>query len=149
MSDIRFYHLLHAPLERALPRLLTKVTGRGHRVVVLADTTERVAWLDNLLWVHEKDSWLPHGRNGDGDESWQPILLSIDETNPNQADVLLTLEGRQATDPSVWPIWLNLFDGRDDTAVARAREHWKRLRTAGHDLTYWRQTESGGWEQKG
>ena len=41
-----------------------------------------------------------------------------------------------------------LFDGRDDAAVADARERWKTYKAAGHAMAYWQQTDSGGWEKK-
>ena len=36
----------------------------------------------------------------------------------------------------------------DAAAVDAARARWKAYTAAGHALTYWRQTESGGWEKK-
>jgi len=41
------------------------------------------------------------------------------------------------------------FDGRDDQAVVDSRERWKAYKAAGHTLTYWQQTATGGWEKKG
>ena len=41
-----------------------------------------------------------------------------------------------------------LFDGRDEEAVADTRERWKAYKAAGHTVVYWQQTESGGWEKK-
>ena len=41
-----------------------------------------------------------------------------------------------------------MFDGRDDDAVAVAREHWKLRQDTGFALTYWQQTEQGAWEKK-
>ena len=37
--------------------------------------------------------------------------------------------------------------GRDETQVTRAREHWKAYKAQGHEVTYWRQTDAGGWEK--
>ena len=42
-----------------------------------------------------------------------------------------------------------LFDGSDDTAVARARDQWRALKEAGHEVTYWKQDDSGKWAQEG
>ena len=42
-----------------------------------------------------------------------------------------------------------LFDGNDEAAVQAARARWKRLKDAGHALTYWQQTAQGGWEKQG
>ena len=46
MAEIGFYHLLTTPLERALPRLLERAVGQGHRVVVCAGSPERVEHLE-------------------------------------------------------------------------------------------------------
>ena len=54
-----------------------------------------------------------------------------------------------AGDLAAWERVFDLFDGRDDGAVAAARGRWKLARVAGHTLTYWRQTEAGGWEKAG
>ena len=43
---------------------------------------------------------------------------------------------------------LDLFDGRDEAAVQAARERWRDYRDAGYPLTYWQQSEMGGWEKK-
>ena len=41
-----------------------------------------------------------------------------------------------------------MFDGHDDEAVSAARQRWKAHKDSGHALTYWQQTERGGWEKK-
>ena len=33
-------------------------------------------------------------------------------------------------------------------AVEAGRNRWKEYKAAGHAITYWQQTETGGWEQK-
>jgi DNA polymerase-3 subunit chi len=40
------------------------------------------------------------------------------------------------------------FDGNDEAALAAARAQWADLKNAGHDLTYWQQTDEGRWEKK-
>ena len=41
-----------------------------------------------------------------------------------------------------------LFDGNDEAALAAARAQWAGLKDAGHDLTYWQQTDEGRWEKR-
>ncbi|MBT5191635.1 MAG: DNA polymerase III subunit chi, partial [Rhodospirillaceae bacterium] len=53
MPEVGFYHLLHWPLERALPKLLEKALERGHRAIVLAGSKERVDDLNTVLWTYE------------------------------------------------------------------------------------------------
>ena len=76
MAEIGFYHLLSMPLERALPRLLERARGQGHRVVVRAASAERVEHLNALLWTYDDTSFLAHGSTRDGNPERQPIWLS-------------------------------------------------------------------------
>ena len=43
----------------------------------------------------------------------------------------------------------DLFDGNDPPAVEAARARWRTRKAEGHAVTYWQQTERGGWERKG
>jgi DNA polymerase-3 subunit chi len=42
---------------------------------------------------------------------------------------------------------LDIFDGRNEEAVSQARKRWVSYKAAGHELTYLKQTETGGWQQ--
>jgi DNA polymerase-3 subunit chi len=148
MAEVFFYHLQNQPLERVLPVLLTKCLERGWKVVVQAETPERVRALDDALWSFSEESFLPHGTDADGAPETQPILLTTAETNPNSAEVRVLLEGAAGPDLSAYARALVLFDGSDDDALAKERERWKVLKAAGHDVTYWQQDDSGRWEKK-
>ncbi|MDF1720221.1 MAG: DNA polymerase III subunit chi [Minwuia sp.] len=146
MTDIAFYHLTRKPLETALPELLEKVVERGLKAVVRAATEERVATLNELLWTYRKDAFLPHGSAEDGNGEQQPIWLTRGTDNPAGARVLLLVDGVAAADLDEFDRCLDLFDGRDDDAVAGARDRWRAARGAGHSVTYWKQGERG-WEK--
>ena len=45
-------------------------------------------------------------------------------------------------------LFVYLFDGHDGEQLARARERWKAEKAAGHDVTYWQQTEDRKWVKK-
>lgn len=148
MTEIGFYHLTQSPLERALPRLLEKVLASGARAVVMAGSAERVGALNAALWTYDPASFLPHGCAADGDAADQPIWLTADDENPNDARILLLTDGATSDSVSEYDRCLEMFDGRDEAALAAARERWRVYRDAGYDLTYWRQTERGGWEKQ-
>lgn len=147
--EVGFYHLQRLPLERALPKLLEKVLERGHRAIVLAGSAERVEALNGVLWTYEERSWLPHGATGDAHAEAQPIWLTTGEENPNGADVLVTVDGAAPAFAAEFARILDMFDGRDQSAVAAARERWKHYRGQGFTVTYWQQTDSGGWQKQG
>jgi len=148
MTKIGFYHLTRWPLDQALPRLLEKALAAGQRVVVLAGSSERVEALSDRLWTYQPDSWLPHGTARDGSAERQPIWLTADEENPNGAAVLVACDGVEPERVEAYARCLDLFDGTDPEAVAAARRRWKRWKEAGHALTYYQQSEQGGWVEK-
>ena len=148
MAEIGFYHLLRTPLERALPKLLEKAVERGMRAVVVTGSDERTEHLSAALWTYDPASFLPHGTTADGDPAEQPIYLVDHVTNPNDASLLVLTDGAEMDDPDGFARIIDMFDGRDEAAVAAARQRWSAMKEGGHQLTYWQQTDRGGWEQK-
>jgi len=148
VSEVRFYHLQKWPLERALPQLLAKVLERGHRAVLMAGSQERVEALNALLWTYEQRSWLPHGSARDGEPQAQPVYLTSERENPNGADVLVLVDGVSVDDAGDFAMVLDMFGGRDDAAVQAARSRWRAYQSTGNTITYWQQTDTGGWEQQ-
>jgi DNA polymerase-3 subunit chi len=148
MTDIGFYHLTRSGLDRALPKLLEKVLASGARAVVVAGSAERVEQLNALLWTYDPASFLPHGSSRDGEPADQPIWLTDHPDNPNDATIVVLTEGATVPDLGRYQRCLDLFDGRDEAAVAAARDRWMTARAAGHAVTYWQQNERGGWEKK-
>jgi DNA polymerase-3 subunit chi len=148
MTEVLFYHLTRQPLDKVLPGLLEKTLERGWRAVVQAGSGERVDALDALLWTYADDSFLPHGTARDGMPDQQPVFLTVKDENPNGATVRFLVDGAEAPDLAGYTRAVYIFDGRDDAALAQARAEWKRIKGAGHAVTYWQQNENGRWEKK-
>ncbi|MEW5703613.1 MAG: DNA polymerase III subunit chi [Pseudomonadota bacterium] len=148
MTAINFYHLQRSTLEQALGQLLEKAAAGRTRAVVLAGSEERVEALSAALWVAPPGGFLPHGSCRDGHAEDQPVWLTTEDENPNQASVLVLTDGRSSERLGEYERCLDLFDGQDPSAVAAARERWRRYQTEGHELIYWQQTPAGGWEKK-
>ena len=148
MTEIGFYHLQRSPLEAALPRLLEKVLEAGKRAVVMAASDERVDALNAALWTYRQDSFLPHGSAKDGQPEAQPVYLTAADENPNEAQILILTDGATSEAMAGFERCLEMFDGKDETAVEAARARWKAYKDAGHSVVYYQQTERGGWEKK-
>ena len=149
MTELLFYHLHRQPIERVLPTLLEKSLERGWRVVVQSSSEERVEALDAHLWTYSDDSFLPHGTWREQEAAAQPILLTIDDTNPNAAAVRFLIDGAPVPqDAASYARIVLLFDGEDDEAVAAARERWSEAKRSGFDVTYWQPDERGRWQRK-
>jgi len=149
MTEILFYHLKGQRLEQVLPPLLQKSLERGWRVVVQASSEERIEALDAHLWTWRDDAFLPHGTWREPDAGEQPVLLTVHDTNPNQAVVRFLVEGAELpAEPATYQRLVLLFDGDDPDAVAAARERWAKAKNDGFEVTYWQADENGRWQRQ-
>jgi DNA polymerase III subunit chi len=149
VTEVLFYHLHRQPLERVLPTLLEKSLERGWRVVVQSSSEERVEALDAHLWTFTDDSFLPHGTWRDAEAREQPVLLTVNDDNPNGATVRFLIDGAGIpADAAAYTRIVLLFDGDDADAVDAARTRWSEAKAQRFDVTYWQPDEQGRWQRK-
>ena len=147
MTEVGFYHLTRTGPDQALPALLGRTLAAGERAVIWVSSEARVAALDEALWASQDPDWLPHGTARTGHAALQPIWLTTSEENPNGARFLFVMDGLACADLLAWTRVFDLFDGRDEAAVAAARGRWTAAKALGAGLAYWQQTERG-WAKK-
>ena len=149
MTEVLFYHLQNTPLDSVLPSLLERSLERGWRVVVQTASEERADALDTHLWSYRDESFLPHVTWRERDLDGQPIVIAIDDSNPNDAAVRFLVES--ATLPAEAERYERLvvvFDGDDDEALAAARAAWKEGKARGFATTYWQRDGRGRWVRR-
>jgi DNA polymerase-3 subunit chi len=148
MTEILFYHLQRQPIEKVLPQLLEKSLERGWRVVVQMASDERVDALDAHLWTYRDDGFLAHGTYRESEAPEHPVLLTVQDDNPNGATVRFLIDGAPVpTDAACYQRIVLIFDGEDDEAVAAARVRWTEAKAQGFDATYWQIDENGRWQR--
>ena len=145
MAEALFYHLTVSSLDETLPGLLEKSLARGWRATVQAGSEERRAALDQLLWTYRDDSFLAHGLDGEPHAADQPVLLTLGPGNANGSNVRFVVDGVEPPDLNGYDRGVILFDGHDEAQLAAARGQWRALKEAGHDVTYWRQSDDRRW----
>ncbi len=145
--DVNFYHLTRDTLEVALPKLAARAFAGGLRTVIRATDEARVQMLDQLLWTYEDDSFLPHGTPRNGHADLQPVYITSGSEVPNDARLLMLVDGRLDADIDAFDRCFYLFDGRDEAQVQTARQAWSQLKARDVSLTYWQQATSGKWEK--
>jgi DNA polymerase-3 subunit chi len=148
MADVRFYHLQSQPLQQALPDLLAKALGQGHRLIIKVGDEASVQPLSQHLWVCRRDDIFPHGTPQDGDAEYHPIWLTAGNENPNGAKTLILVDGANAPDIAGYNLVCEMLDGHNAAQVDAARARYRSYKDAGHNVTYWQQKPAGGWEQK-
>ena len=93
MSRIDFYHLQKQTLEQVLPKLLEKAYETGAKIKIKIGNEARVEFINSLLWTYNEEAFIPHGSKKDGFAKEQPIWLSSDDDNPNNAEMLFLVDG--------------------------------------------------------
>ena len=151
MTETLFYHLERRSLDDVLPGIVEKTLERGWRAVIRTESSERADAIDNLLWTYNDQTFLPHAQSGDGDPKRQPVLITVEDENPNNANVLFCVGGATPSWNAVADLTrvVMMFDGRDEAMLSKARAAWKDAKAAGHDVTYWKEQPSGKFEKQG
>ncbi len=149
--DWWFYHLERPPVAAALAPLLVKCLERSWRVLVVSPDTDALHALDTDLWKLPPEGFLPHGTSGP-DAPRQPVLLSGEVASLNGAKVLVLLNGQTLeASANLQPFEriMVAFDDADGFARNQAREQFRTAKAAGATVRYFRQNDSGGWDEKG
>src|SRR5438046_10026454 len=142
MTEMLFYRLQNMSIESVLPSLLEESLGRGWRVVVQSTSPERTEALDAHLWTYSDDSFLPHATWRAGDAQDQPIILSIEEGNPNRANVRFLIDNvALPADCDSYERLVLVFNGDDADALTSARGAWADCKSRGVWETWWRADE--------
>ena len=151
MSRIDFYHLQKQSLDEVLPVLLNKAYATGKRILLKIGKPEDMERINSWLWTYSDESFLPHGSKKDGFAEQQPIWLTSDDDNPNQAEFLFLADGAEVSIEIITKFErvFNIFDGRSEEALSQARRLWKTYKDAGNEVYYWQQSDRGAWQQKG
>jgi DNA polymerase III subunit chi len=149
MTEVLFYHLQDMSLENVLPPLLEKSLERGWRVIVQSTSEERAEALDAHLWTYRDDSFLPHATWRAADAAEQPVLLVVEEGNPNAANVRFLVDNAPLpADSDRYERMVLVFNGDDADALAAARAAWSDCKARGFEVTYWQADERGRWQRR-
>lgn len=139
---VDFYQLSRDPAELALPLIARATLNAGERLLVVSADDAQLARISEAMWSRLPQSFLAHGRMGEGHEERQPILLSDRTETPNGARYLAIADG-------VWregePAFERTFYLFDDASIQEARQCWRALgQREGVERRFWKQ-QDGKW----
>lgn len=141
---VDFYHLAQSPLERVLPSICEKVLAGGERLLIVA-APPLLARLDDLLWTHAPESFLPHGTSDGAAPERQPILLSPEVEARNGATNIALADGEWREEALAFARTFYFFD---NSHLDTARGAWRALKANPEaEPRYWKQDERGKWVQ--
>lgn len=142
--ELNFYQTMSGNLVPSVVRLLDKVYHSGKRCVFYSPIEERVKVVDKTLWTFSTNAFVPHGDKELGYSDFQPIYMTSEVKNPNQAVVLVLID---SFDYKIWNQDFErvLFVFEDFSSVKTAEEMFSDLKNQQYSVKYWRQSRTG-WE---
>jgi DNA polymerase III, chi subunit len=141
--QVDFYHLTGSPVERILPRIAERILEQGGRLLVVAQDEGLATRLDSHFWNYTPESFLPHGRAGDGAEARHPVLISATVSAPNEARNIALADGVWREEALTFDRAFLLF-GED--RIDEARQAWRSLGNQERiERRFWKQDEAGKW----
>jgi DNA polymerase-3 subunit chi len=112
MVHIGFYQLGDASVNDAVLMLVRKTLGTGKKMLIFCPNPAAAA-IDDALWSHDQNSWLPHGLDAAPGAELASVWVSSDMiSNPINADYLMLLYG---SEPDSWAGFKRgfvVFDGK-------------------------------------
>ncbi|MEO5347189.1 MAG: DNA polymerase III subunit chi [Magnetococcus sp. YQC-9] len=142
----RFYQVAAASSEGVMIGLLHKLVDQGLRVCLQVGDGARLRHLDDLLWRHPLERFLPHGVWDGPDPELQPVLLALRPDDRNGATVAIAADGKVIQGPLAFDV---VVDFVLSAAPAPARERYRWYQAHGYALEYWIQSPEGRWSRAG
>jgi len=133
------------PVGSVVPKLLHAALRQDMRAVVRSPDAERIEALNTSLW-EGGTAFLPHGADGDDHPEELPVFLTTTTAVPNDAQLLVLLDGADDSDADAFQRVCMLYDATDPEAT-RSAEAFGRARSDSGGLQWSVQTEEGRWER--
>ena len=143
-SDIMFYHAIETNMIAVLFELLKKSFKDNKRCLVCIDTPENATNISESLWAFQDNFILPHGLITEDMPDKQPILLTHNTDNINNADYIFFIGLIQITDTEHFKRCIVIFDDTSEDIKLHTREQFKLLKKNNVTLKYYQQT-NGKW----
>ena len=149
MVHIGFYQLGDASVNDAVLMLVRKTLGTGKKMLIFCPNPAAAA-IDDALWSHDHNSWLPHGLDAAPGAELASVWVCSDMTsNPIDADYVMLLHGSEPDSWTGFERGFVVFDGKSDAQLQQARSQWQKWKSLSDtELAYFAQTSVGGWKKK-
>ena len=136
MTRIDFY-ILENQDPRSQDKLACRITDKAwqqqHKVYIHTNTLAQSQQLDDLLWVFQDGSFLPHSLYQTDIARDTPVLIGHDHEPEHINDVLINLADDVPPFYSRFQRVVELVGG-DETMKQKARDRFKYYRDRGHAI---------------
>ena len=132
MTRIDFYQLDQSRhrTEDVVCRLCAKAYSQKQNILVLTDSVEQSDRIDQLLWVFEDDSFIPHDVE-EVEGFTTPVMI---HNNPPTADNREVLINLSASIPTFFPQFERVLELVTEDNKDSARERFRYYKDRGYEL---------------
>ena len=145
MSEIFFYKLKNSSSEIFLTSLIEKSIENNWNSVVLLDNIERMEEINDFLWSYKDTSFLPHGSQNDKNSELHRVYLTCEEENPNDSDVIFSIDGLLIKNINSWQRCIYIFNEQNLKVVDQFNSYKKNIDQSQHVLKSFEQDINGKW----
>lgn len=133
-------------LSKVLVKLLEKVMDSGKRSVIFSNNFSFLEELDALMWTSV--NWLPHGLITDKFNEIQPVLLTNELKNNNNATNLFIVDNSEFEVLNNIERLFIIFNLNSMESLDFFQKKCNLLKTLGFNLKYFKQDEKGKFQNE-
>ncbi len=124
MQQFSLYHTTEGLIYKTVCLLVEKSYHSNFRIVVLTPDLDTQESLNKLIWTYSKKQFIPHGSKLDPLPDKQPVYITHQLENPNQASILIIIAPFNIKDILSNQYYIEhfqriiiIYDGLDDSSV--------------------------------
>jgi len=145
LSEIFFYKLKNSSSEIFLTSLIERSLENNWNSVVLLDNIERMEEINDFLWSYKDTSFLPHGSQNDKNSELHRVYLTCEEENPNDSDVIFSIDGLLIKNINSWQRCIYIFNEQNLKVVDQFNTYKKNIDQSQHSIKSFEQDTNGKW----
>ena len=134
-----FYNASHRDVIADIAWLTENIFKKNNKIVILCIDQETAEVVDDFLWSHREDCFIPHSVKKHGEFFFDPILVTTDLDECYEHNVLLALNGVLIKEED-WRRFAKIyyfFDDQDMKEKENARSMWKSFSSLDIECKYW------------
>jgi DNA polymerase-3 subunit chi len=135
MTRVEFVKIKRPEKAKHLCELANHFFSQGRRVLILVCDDNQGVTLDRFMWTWKKGSFIPHVYDNGAVECLdEPVIIEVEERNPNGAEVLIM--GRPCSLEFVrqFPLAIDFAEAYDPDLLVAARKRFVDFREAGLEV---------------
>jgi len=136
MTRVDFYVSPNQSAEANLQvtcRIAEKAYGKQNRVYIHTNDQEQAKHIDDMLWIFNQGSFIPHCQANDEQQAQAQIVIGYDTPPEQQSDVLINLSHEVPSFFSRFERVIEIVSGDENTRNL-ARNRFKFYRERGYPL---------------